>query len=134
MFYGLGVTVGAGIFALIGEIVGLAGDRAPQAFLLAALLAAATAVSYAILARRYPRAAGAAVYATEGFGAVAGRVERWRPLAGSDADWTGEVRRSLYLDEEPGADAVRHSESALRSLWQRLAAAGLDDLSEGRMP
>ena len=25
VFYGLGVTVGAGIFALIGEIVGLAG-------------------------------------------------------------------------------------------------------------
>ena len=66
-------------------------------------------------------------------GAVAGRVERWRALASSDSDWTIEVRRSLYLDEEPSPDAVRHSESALRSLWQRLAETGLDDLSQGRM-
>ena len=66
-------------------------------------------------------------------GAVAGRVERWRALASSDSDWTVEVKRSLYLDEEPSADAVRHSESALQSLWQRLAATGLGDLSEGRM-
>lgn len=67
-------------------------------------------------------------------GAVAGRVERWRALVGTDADWTDEVGRSLYLDEEPTPDAARHSESALRTLWQRLAATGLDDLSEGRMP
>lgn len=67
-------------------------------------------------------------------GAVAGRVERWRALAGSDADWTGEIRRSLYLDEEPGLKAIRHSESALRTLWHRLMAAGLDHLAEGRLP
>jgi len=67
-------------------------------------------------------------------GAVAGRVERWRAIAGSDADWADEVRRSLYLDEEPTPGATRHSESALRTLWQRLAATGLDDLCEGRMP
>lgn len=66
-------------------------------------------------------------------GAVAGRVERWRALASSDSDWTVEVRRSLYLDEEPSPNAARHSESALRSLWQRLAETGLDDLSDGRM-
>jgi cytochrome b pre-mRNA-processing protein 3 len=67
-------------------------------------------------------------------GAVAGRVERWRALVGTDADWANEVQRSLYLDENPSAGAVKHSESALRSLWQQLTAAGLDDLSEGRMP
>jgi len=32
VFYGLGVTIGAGIFALIGEILGIAGDGAPAAF------------------------------------------------------------------------------------------------------
>ncbi len=42
VFYGLGVTVGAGIFALIGEIVGLAGTAAPAAFLLAGLIAGVT--------------------------------------------------------------------------------------------
>jgi cytochrome b pre-mRNA-processing protein 3 len=67
-------------------------------------------------------------------GAVAGRVERWRALVGTDADWANEVRRSLYLDEEPSPDAARHSESALRTLWQRLVATGVDDLSDGRMP
>lgn len=56
VFYGLGVTVGAGIFALIGEIVGLAGDAAPSAFLLAGLIAAATGVSYAVLVSVFPLA------------------------------------------------------------------------------
>jgi APA family basic amino acid/polyamine antiporter len=74
VFYGLGVTVGAGIFALIGEIVGIAGSTAPLAFLLAGLVAAATARTYAILAPRFPKAGGAAVYANEGLGSFAGRV------------------------------------------------------------
>ena len=74
VFYGLGVTVGAGIFALIGEILGIAGDHAPQAFLFAGLIAATTARSYVILSRRYPRAAGEALYANAGFGPLAGRI------------------------------------------------------------
>lgn len=74
VFYGLGVTVGAGIFALIGEILGIAGSAAPLAFLIAGLIAAATARTYAILAPRFPKAGGAAVYATEGLGALAGRI------------------------------------------------------------
>ena len=63
VFYGLGVTVGAGIFALMGEILGIAGDHAPLAFVVAGAIAAATARAYAILARRFPKAAGAALYA-----------------------------------------------------------------------
>jgi APA family basic amino acid/polyamine antiporter len=74
VFYGLGVTVGAGIFALIGEILGLAGNFAPLSFVIAAAVAAATARAVALLAGRYPRAAGEAVYASEGFGPVAGRI------------------------------------------------------------
>ena len=66
-------------------------------------------------------------------GAVAGRVERWRAMVGSDADSTEEVKRSLYLDEEPSPDAVGHSEWALRTLWQRLVATSLEDLSDGRL-
>jgi APA family basic amino acid/polyamine antiporter len=49
VFYGVGVTIGAGIFALIGEIVRVAGDHAPMAFLLAGLIAGATGFSYALL-------------------------------------------------------------------------------------
>ena len=74
VFYGLGVTVGAGIFALIGEILGLAGDHAPLAFLIAGIIAAATARAFGLLSQRYPRAAGEALYATQGFGAIAGRL------------------------------------------------------------
>jgi len=74
VFYGLGVTVGAGIFALIGEISGLAGDQAPLAFVFAGTMAAATAVSYARLARLHPVAAGEAAYASDGFGPLAGRL------------------------------------------------------------
>jgi amino acid transporter len=74
VFYGLGVTVGAGIFALIGEILGLAGDFAPLSFVIAGIVAAVTARAFAILTSRYPSAGGEAIYASEGFGAVAGQV------------------------------------------------------------
>lgn len=74
VFYGLGVTVGAGIFALIGEILGIAGDHAPLAFIVAGIIAAATARAFALLSRRFPRAAGEALYATEGFGRIAGSL------------------------------------------------------------
>ncbi len=67
VLYGLGTTIGAGIYALIGRIAGLAGPLAPLAFLMAALVAALTALSYAEMAARYPRAAGTALYVREGF-------------------------------------------------------------------
>lgn len=74
VFYGVGVTVGAGIFALIGEILGLAGDRAPQAFLLAGLIAGTTGLSYAVLVRIFPRAGGEAVFVNRGLGTFFGRL------------------------------------------------------------
>jgi amino acid transporter len=74
VFYGIGVTIGAGIFALIGEIVGLAGQQAPLAFLLAGVIAAATGLSYAKLSSVYPRAGGEAVFVNIGIGAFWGRV------------------------------------------------------------
>ena len=74
VFYGVGVTVGAGVFALIGEVVRVSGDHAVWAFLVAGLVAAFTALSYAVLAGAYPRAAGVAIYVKMGFGEVAGRI------------------------------------------------------------
>ena len=35
VFYGLGTIIGAGIYALVGELIGLAGYLAPAAFLFA---------------------------------------------------------------------------------------------------
>jgi amino acid transporter len=74
VLYGLGVTIGAGIFALIGEIAGLAGDHAPLAFLIAGLVAAATGYSYAVLAAAFPRAGGEAVFVNMGLGASWARL------------------------------------------------------------
>jgi APA family basic amino acid/polyamine antiporter len=74
VFYGVGVTVGAGIFALIAEIVGVAGDHAPLAFVAAGIVAAFTGLSYAVLASAFPRAAGEAVFVKTGIGEAMGRI------------------------------------------------------------
>lgn len=67
VLYGLGTTIGAGIYALIGEIAGIAGYWAPFSFLIAAALAALTACSFAELSGRYPQAAGSALYIEKAF-------------------------------------------------------------------
>ncbi len=69
VLYGLGTTVGAGIYALIGVTAGIAGYWTPVAFMLAGVLAAFTALSLAELSGRFPKAAGEAVYVEEGFAA-----------------------------------------------------------------
>ncbi len=61
-FYGLGTIVGAGIYVLIGEVAGVAGTNLPYAFLVAGLIAGLTGASYAELAARFPKSAGAALY------------------------------------------------------------------------
>src|SRR5690606_39392922 len=68
VLYGLGTTVGAGIYALTGEVARLAGYGAPLSFLVASLLAGFTALSFAELSSRFPRAAGAALYVQQGWG------------------------------------------------------------------
>jgi basic amino acid/polyamine antiporter, APA family len=69
--YGLGVTIGAGIYVLIGQVAGLAGAAAPFAFLLAAFVAGLTAMSFAELSVRLPHSAGEAVYVRQGLGSPA---------------------------------------------------------------
>ncbi len=68
MLYGLGTVVGAGIYVVIGDIIGLAGALAPIAFLLASLAAGFTALSYAELCTRLPESGGSAAYVSAGFG------------------------------------------------------------------
>lgn len=65
--YGLGVTVGAGIYVLIGAAVAQAGPYAWVSFLVAAIVVGFTAFSYAELATRYPVSAGEAAYVDAGF-------------------------------------------------------------------
>ena len=67
VLYGLGVTIGAGIYVLIGGTAEKAGFYAPISFLLAAIVVAFTGFSYAELSTRYPVSAGEAAYVKEGF-------------------------------------------------------------------
>jgi basic amino acid/polyamine antiporter, APA family len=66
VLYGLGVTVGAGIYVLVGATASKAGYYAPVSFLLAAFVVTLTGFSYAEFATRYPVSAGEAAYVREG--------------------------------------------------------------------
>jgi len=65
--YGLGVTIGAGIYVLVGATAAKAGVYAPISFLLAAVVVGFTGFSYCELATRYPVSAGEAAYIRAGF-------------------------------------------------------------------
>lgn len=66
--YGLGTILGAGIFVVTGDIVGKGGLLAPVSFLIAALAAALTALSYIELSTRIPLSGGSAAYVAKAFG------------------------------------------------------------------
>src|SRR3954454_25090471 len=67
VLYGTGITVGAGIYVLIGAVAGHAGIHAPWSFVLAAVVMALTVASYAELSTRYPVSAGEAAYVRAAF-------------------------------------------------------------------
>jgi amino acid transporter len=67
VLYGVGVIIGAGIYVLTGQVAAVAGMGAPLSFLLAGLLAAPTALSFAELSARHPEASGQAAYAHNAF-------------------------------------------------------------------
>ena len=63
----IGDVLGAGIYALVGEVGGEVGGAIWASFLLAGVLALFTAASYAELVTKYPQAAGAALYVHRAF-------------------------------------------------------------------
>jgi len=66
--YGVGLILGAGIYAVIGAAAGLAGGSVVLSFLLAAVVATLTGLSYAELASMFPRGEGDYIYVREAFG------------------------------------------------------------------
>lgn len=64
IIYGVGDMLGAGIYGLIGAAAGVMGSMVWAGFLISAIAAGLTAISYASLGSRYPKAGGAA-YITE---------------------------------------------------------------------
>jgi amino acid transporter len=67
VLYGTGVTIGAGIYVLIGPVAAKAGLYSPWAFFLAAIVMGLTVASYAELCTRFPVAAGEAAYVRQAF-------------------------------------------------------------------
>jgi APA family basic amino acid/polyamine antiporter len=65
--YGLGTTIGGGIYVLVGKVAERAAMMTPISFLAAALLSAFTALTFAELSSRFPKSAGEAVYVKEAF-------------------------------------------------------------------
>lgn len=65
---GTGVMIGAGIFAIIGQVAELAGQWFPYAFLLAAVITAFSAYSYVKLSNAYPSAGGIAMFLQKAYG------------------------------------------------------------------
>ncbi len=67
VLYGLGVTIGAGIYVLVGIAAGRSGMHAPLAFIGAALVMVFSAASFAELGTRMPVSASEAAYVQAAF-------------------------------------------------------------------
>jgi APA family basic amino acid/polyamine antiporter len=65
--YGIGNILGAGIYALIGEVVGITGNLSWLAFIIAASVGILTGLSYAELSSMYPKSAAEFVYVERAF-------------------------------------------------------------------
>ncbi len=68
VFYGVGDILGAGIYALVGKVAGVAGSASWAAFGVALLVAGLTALTYAELGGRFPRSAGESFFTEQAFG------------------------------------------------------------------
>ena len=65
---GTGVMIGAGIFALTGQVAQYAGSLFPWAFLVAAIVSGFSAYSYIKMSNAYPSAGGIAMYLRKAYG------------------------------------------------------------------
>lgn len=79
---GVGVILGAGIYALIGVGAGLAGSALWLAFVIAGIVAAFSALSYAELSSMFPKASGGYEYVKNAFGRRPAFLVGWLMLAG----------------------------------------------------
>ena len=67
-FSGLGIILGAGIYALIGQAASSSGNALWLSFLIASLIASFTALSYAELSSMFPRSSAEYVYVKNAMG------------------------------------------------------------------
>ena len=74
---GIGIILGAGIYALLGEAAGMAGNAVWLTFAIAAAIAAFSALSYAELSSMFPRASAEFEYVSHAFGRRLAFVVGW---------------------------------------------------------
>jgi APA family basic amino acid/polyamine antiporter len=77
---GTGVIIGAGVYALIGAGAELAGNAVWMAFIVAAVVAGLSAITYARMARRVSRDSPEFQYASHGLGFRTGFLAGWLML------------------------------------------------------
>ena len=80
---GVGLIIGAGIFVLIGIAAGMAGGAVWLSFVLAALAAALTGMSYAELSAMFPSAGASFEYARRAFGPKPAFMVGWLMVFGN---------------------------------------------------
>lgn len=68
LMFGVGGIVGAGIYAIIGKAAGLSGNMLWLSFVIAAVVALLTGLSYAEFVSRYPDSGGSFEYIKQGLG------------------------------------------------------------------
>ena len=79
----VGIILGAGIYVILGEAAGLSGNSLWLSFIIAAIVATLTALSYAELSSRFPKAGAEYVYVENSFGKRFAWLVGWLIIAGS---------------------------------------------------
>jgi APA family basic amino acid/polyamine antiporter len=82
IFYGVGCSVGAGIYSLVGVGANLAGPSIALSFLVCGIACIFTALCYADFAARIPLAGSAYTYAYISFGELCGWLVGWNLTLG----------------------------------------------------
>lgn len=77
LLFGIGGIVGAGIYAIVGEAAGLAGNMLWASFTLAAFVALLTGMAYAEFVSQFPDAGGSFEFIKQGFGP---KIALWMSL------------------------------------------------------
>ncbi|GAP98350.1 APC family permease [Leptolyngbya sp. NIES-2104] len=67
VIYGVGDILGAGIYAVVGRIAGISGSLVWASFVVAMVVAAFTALSYAEMGSRFPKSGGVAYFVHRAF-------------------------------------------------------------------
>ncbi len=82
-FFGVGIILGAGIYALIGAAAGITGNATWLAFVISAIVGGFTALSYAELSAMFPHAGAEYVYVEKSFKKEIAFLVGWMIIIGT---------------------------------------------------